>query len=180
MARLGHLHDCQGKCLEDFAAHHAFTAILQMAQTCPQIRPYKPGWLNGRSEISLSFSSIAHARPLGTRIVHYSQCRSAPRPHIILPCHDLICCLALETGSICINVEHLLLCSRIASREGFINLYSYLLNMAMDSLKRDSRYPYMHVGPSCKLNDFRSPQGSRYWSTPFRLNDSAQLAAGGE
>ena len=36
------------------AVSHCLTAILQMAQTCTQIRPHKPGWLNGRSKISLS------------------------------------------------------------------------------------------------------------------------------
>ena len=36
------------------AVSHCLTAILQMAQTGTQIRPHKPGWLNGRSEISLS------------------------------------------------------------------------------------------------------------------------------
>ena len=30
-----------------------------MAQTCTQIGPHKPGWLNGRSAISLSLSDLA-------------------------------------------------------------------------------------------------------------------------
>ena len=40
------------------AVSHCLTAILQMAQTCTQIRPHKPGWLNGHSAISLSPSLL--------------------------------------------------------------------------------------------------------------------------
>ena len=42
--------------MDQKAVSHCLTAILQMAQTRTQIRPRKPGWLNGRSAISLSLS----------------------------------------------------------------------------------------------------------------------------
>ena len=34
-------------------------AILQMAQTWTQIRPHRPGWLNGHSGLSLSLLSLS-------------------------------------------------------------------------------------------------------------------------
>ena len=40
------------------AVSHCLTAILQMAQTLTQIRPHKPGWLNGRSAISQHLNTM--------------------------------------------------------------------------------------------------------------------------